>query len=284
MAASSSLSDPLRHALSNRRPLAEEEFGLRERRPDRPIARARRLHRRRLCLRWGLAAATVAVVATFWTVRRGTETDAPAPAPSASLVAPPPEWQPLQSAEPFYAVEGADGLPAAALLQVRIHARSGREDALTFGTFGQAGYAHLAVLHGSSEPDAARFYVDLVRRAARLGLSVLRTGTSQALASKFGTVEAASVTFGANAEQTCLAFRSAQDQPGFGLYGWLCGSDALPVTTDQLVCFLDRVVLTRGAADPTLKALFAQADRRRLPECAPVPAPAPARAGPAKRR
>jgi hypothetical protein len=197
-------------------------------------------------------------------------------------VAPPPVWQPLAKPAPLYAVEGADGTPAAALAQARVHSGGGREDSLTFGTFGQAGYAHLGVTHGPTEPDTSRFYVDLVRRAAGLGLSVLRSGLSEAVVTKFGTVEAASVTFGGSVEQACLAFRFSQDGPALKLHGWLCGSEAVPVTTGQLVCFLDRLVLGPGVEDPSLKALFAEVDRRRLPACAP--AQAPARTGAAKRR
>jgi hypothetical protein len=282
MAASSSIPDRIRHAPSDRGLTAEEGFGRealgpavlgrRTRTEFRRVPRRRRLRKSRFWLRLGLAAA-MAVVLVYWTGRRDDRTDAPAPSPPASLLAPPPAWQPLAQAAPLYAVEGADGTPAAALARARAHSGGGREDSLTFGTFGQAGYAYLGVAHGPTEPDAPRFYVDLVRRAAGLGLSVLRSGLSEAIATKFGTVEAASVTFGESVEQACLAFRFSQDGPAFKLHGWLCGSDELPVTTGQLVCFLDRVVLAQNAADPELKALFAQADRRRLPACAPPQAP-----------
>jgi hypothetical protein len=286
MAASSSIPDRFRHAPSDLGSVEDEGFGRHAperhaRGRGRPVPRHRRLRKRRFWLRSGLAVATVAIVVISWAARQSEEKDAPAPTSPASLVAPPPAWQPLPRAAPLYAVEGADGMPAAALTQARVHASGGREDSLTFGTFGQAGYAHLGVTHGPAEPDAARFYVDLVRRAAGLGLSVLRSGLSEAIVSKFGTVEAASVTFGVSVEQSCLAFRFSRNESSFKFHGWLCGSDAVPVTTGQLVCFLDRVVLAQGVGDQALTALFAEVDRRRLPACAP--AQAPARTGPAKR-
>jgi hypothetical protein len=278
MAASSSIPDRIRHAPSDLGPAADEglgrhALGRHALRGAKRAPRHRRLRKNRFWLRTGLAA-TIAVVLVYWTGRRDDRTDAPAPSPPASLLAPPPAWQPLAQAAPLYAVEGADGTPAAALAQARVHSGGGREDSLTFGTFGQAGYAYLGVTHGATEPDAPRFYVDLVRRAAGLGLSVLRNGPSEAIVTKFGTVEAASVTFGGTVEQACLAFRFSQDGPAFKVHGWLCGSDEIPVTTGQLVCFLDRVVLAQGATGQDLKMLFAQADRRRLPACAPTQAPA----------
>ena len=195
MAASSSIPDRIRHPPSDLGSAADEGFGRHARGRGRPAPRHRRLRKKRSWLRSGLAAAAVAVVLIYWTGKRNDETDAPAPTPPASLVAPPPAWQTLPKAAPLYAVEGADGTPAAALAQARVHSSGGREDSLTFGTFGQAGYAHLGVTHGPAEPDALRFYVDLVRRASGLGLSVLRSGLSEAIVTKFGTVEAASVTF-----------------------------------------------------------------------------------------
>jgi hypothetical protein len=65
----------------------------------------------------------------------------------------------------------------------------------------------------------------------------------------------------------------------FGLRGWLCGS---PVSEGHLTCLIDRLVVT-GNEDPALKVLFAQAERQRLPACAPQARTASAQRPPSRR-
>jgi hypothetical protein len=96
---------------------------------------------------------------------------------------------------------------------------------------------------------------------------VVRSAQAAPLPTKFGLAEAASVTFAGESEQTCLAVRFVHPEVQFTLRGWLCGS---PVSEAQLTCLIDRIVVT-GPEDPALKVLFAQAERQRLPACAPAP-------------
>jgi hypothetical protein len=199
--------------------------------------------------------------------RQDDETAA-APIPQASMMAPPPLWQPIDRPAPLYAVEGADGKALPAAFEARRHASGGREDTLTFGVFGEAGYARVSIGSGKAERESGRFYVDLVRQAAGSGLSVVRSGQSEAVATKFGTVEAASTTLADREEQGCIAFRFAQDDLNFGFQGWLCGSQTNAVSTGQLACFIDRLSLTSAADDQPLRVLFAQLDRHRLEACA----------------
>ncbi|HEX2509880.1 MAG TPA: hypothetical protein VHK66_05115, partial [Microvirga sp.] len=123
------------------------------------------------------------------------------------------------------------------------------------------------------------FYVDLVRHAAEAGLSVVRSAQAAPLPTKFGMAEAAHVTFAGESEQTCLAIRFAHPEMQFGLQGWLCGS---PVGEGHLTCLVDRLVVT-GNEDPALKVLFAQAERQRLPACAPQARTASAQRPPSRR-
>jgi hypothetical protein len=243
-------------------------------RPDLARMRASRQIRRKELpwLRIGLASA--AVIAALAYVAQTNERDggdtAGTPVPQASLIAPPPPWQPVVRPAPFYAVQGSDGKAMPAMVDVRRHVSGGREDTLTFGVFGEAGYARLSVTRGTAELESGRFFVDLVRRAASAGLSVARSGQTEAVATKFGAVEAASVTLADTTEQPCLAFRFAHADTSFGFQGWLCGSDSVSVATGQLACFLDRLALV-AADDQPLRAVFAQSDRRRIEACAPVP-------------
>jgi hypothetical protein len=189
--------------------------------------------------------------------------------PQAVLIAPPPTWQPLAGAAPLYALEGPEGLLPLAF-EARRHAGGGREDELRFGSFGEAGYGRVALARDIPEPEARSFYVDLVRRAAFAGLSVARSAQSRPLATKFGTGEAAPVVLAEAAEQACLAFRFAHGEIAFAFTGWICGSDDKPVSEAQLACLIDRLALAKPGEDAALKGLFAQAQSRRDPACAPV--------------
>jgi hypothetical protein len=194
-----------------------------------------------------------------------------------SLTAPAPLWQPIVNPSAVYAVEVPDRkMPV--VLEARRHAGGGREDTLLIGTPGEPGYGQLSLARGVSEPDAS-FYLDLVRRAAQAGLSVVRSSQSRAVATKFGAVEAADATLAAGAEQNCLAFRLAHPDISFGLRGWLCGSDAKPVADTQLACLLDRVSLANAGDDAALKVLFAQADKHRGETCPQTARVAAARKG-----
>ena len=192
-----------------------------------------------------------------------------APVPPPVLTAPTPVWRQIPPQPVLYAFErNAD--PVA--MTARQHAGGAREDTLVLGAFGQERYAHVALAHNPAGPlaePARSFFVELVRRSAEAGLSVVRYPQSHAVATKFGPVEAAPVTLAAAAEQACLAFRFADAAAGFGFQGWLCGSEARPVDDAQLACFLDGIGLA-GAAGPGLKAIFARSERNRIEACGPV--------------
>jgi hypothetical protein len=189
--------------------------------------------------------------------------------PPAVLIAPPPTWEPVERAAALYGIE----LPDASLslsTTVRRHASGGREDTLLLGAFGEAGHARISVSRNLALLEAGSFYVDLVRRAAQAGLSVVRSSQSRPVATKFGMLEVAPVALLESTEQACLAFRFAHEEVTFAFRGWLCGSDAKPVSESQLVCLIDRLALAGGKDDAALKVLFAQADRKRSESCAPV--------------
>ena len=149
--------------------------------------------------------------------------------------------------------------------EARQHASGAREDTLMLGRFGDVRYAQLALVDGTVEA-AGSFYIETVRRAARAGLAVAHQGQGQMVATKFGSVEAAPLTLSARGEQACQAFRFTTTEASFGFHGWLCGSSA--PTEAQLACFIDGIALA-GSASPSLKAIFAQAERSRLEACGP---------------
>lgn len=182
--------------------------------------------------------------------------------PSSVLVAPAPAWKALPPSQSAYTLANTSG---AVTSEAREHANGAREDTLTLGRFGDFRYAQLALLQGPAEP-AGSFYIETVRRAARSGLAVAHQGQSQVVATKFGAVEAAPMTLANKGEQVCQAFRFSDPTAEFSFQGWLCGSAAPDAA--QLACFLDGLVLS-GSPNPSLKAIFAQAERNRTDSCAP---------------
>ncbi|MGF9756124.1 hypothetical protein AAII07_13030 [Microvirga sp. 0TCS3.31] len=183
--------------------------------------------------------------------------------PSSVLVAPAPAWKPVPASSASYALAGASGSLA---MEARQHTNGAREDTLVLGRFGDFRYAQVSLVQGAPET-AGSFYIDIVRRAARAGLAVAHQGQGRSVATKFGTLEAAPLTLAAKGEQACQAFRFADAETEFSFQGWLCGSSA--PDDAQLACFVDGITLA-GGTSPSLKAVFAKAERSRTEACGPV--------------
>lgn len=183
--------------------------------------------------------------------------------PSSVLVAPAPAWKPVPASPALYALAGATG-PIA--MEARQHTNGAREDTLVLGRFGDFRYAQVSLVQGTPET-AGSFYIDIVRRAARAGLAVAHQGQGRSVATKFGTLEVAPLTLAAKGEQACQAFRFADAETDFSFQGWLCGSSA--PDDAQLACFIDGMTLA-GGSSPSLKAVFAKAERSRTEACGPV--------------
>jgi len=186
--------------------------------------------------------------------------------PSSVLVAPAPVWSPVASTPALYAIERATG---PLTVEARQHTSGAREDTLALGRFGDARHARLTLVQGSAEP-ARSFFVDIVRRAAQAGLAVSRNAQSRMVTTKFGSVEAASMTLVGRREQECQAFRFSDGESGFGFQGWMCGADGAAMDDAHLACFIDGITLT-GASSPSLKALFVRAERSRTEACSQAP-------------
>jgi hypothetical protein len=183
--------------------------------------------------------------------------------PSSVLVAPAPAWKPVAPSPAPYALAGA---PAPVATEARQHTNGAREDTLVLGRFGDFRYAQVSLVQGAPE-SAGSFYIDVVRRAARAGLAVAHQGQGRTVPTKFGTLEAAPLTLAAKGEQACQAFRFADADVEFSVQGWLCGSTA--PDDAQLACFVDGITLV-GASSPSLKAVFARAERSRTEGCGPA--------------
>ncbi|WP_262029321.1 hypothetical protein [Microvirga sp. Mcv34] len=183
--------------------------------------------------------------------------------PSSVLVAPAPAWRPLPPSSAPYTLAGASSAVAS---EAREHANGAREDTLVLGRFGDFRYAQVSLVQGTAET-AGSFYIDIVRRAARSGLAVAHQGQSRMVETKFGPVEAAPLLLANKGEQACQAFRLPDASAEFSFQGWLCGASAPDEA--QLACFIDGIALS-GGTNPSLKAVFARAERSRTEACGPV--------------
>jgi hypothetical protein len=183
--------------------------------------------------------------------------------PSSVLVAPAPAWKPVPASPTLYVLAGVS-VPVAT--EARQHTNGAREDTLVLGRFGDFRYAQVSLVQGAPET-AGSFYIDIVRRAARAGLAVSHQGQGRTVPTKFGTLEAAPLTLAAKGEQACQAFRFADTDADFSFQGWLCGSSA--PDDAQLACFVDGITLA-GGTSPSLKAVFAKAERSRTEACGPA--------------
>lgn len=198
------------------------------------------------------------------------EPEHPGPIPTSILTAPESAWTPIVHPKALIGLEG----PVSSLnLEAREHKDGGREDTLTLGRFGDAGYTRIAFMRRIDHSPDRSLFIDIVHRAASAGLSILRYAPAHMVVSKFGALESISLALappaassGEALEQACQAFRFADDSLDFAFQGWSCGAGSSPVSDTDLACLIDRLAL-QSQEDLSLMALFAQAEARRAKTC-----------------
>jgi len=90
------------------------------------------------------------------------------------------------------------------------------------------------------------------------------------VATKFGDIEAAEVMLADGLERRCLAFRVQHANSRFSGHGWYCGASSVRSPEPrEPACLIDGLKLQGAAEDQALKALFAEAERRRVDGCGP---------------
>jgi hypothetical protein len=196
----------------------------------------------------------------------------PAPIGQAIVTAPPAPWRLIERAAPSFSVERAELKDLPFGFEARQHVSGGREDKLVFGVFeSEALYVRLALFQGGRDPGAKPgFFMDLARRAGEAGLAVVRSAQPSPLATKFGDIEAAEVVLADGLERRCLAFRVQHADSRFSGHGWYCGASSVRSPEPrELACLIDGLKLQGVAEDQALKALFAEAERRRVDGCGP---------------
>lgn len=208
----------------------------------------------------------------------------------ASAPATPARWLDIAKPYQLYILEAPELAKLPKLYEARRQNEgAGRLDSLTFGSFGSPGaWLVLGIRRfGAETSGEPGFFVDIARRAAQAGVAVSHSAVPAQIASRFGGMDHAAVVLERGGIQArCLAFRSADTGPDFGLTGLYCAAGKEP-EAGNLVCLLDRLGLAVAGEDLALRKIFVSAELKREQFCAggkyvvaraeePEPAPPPA--------
>lgn len=158
-------------------------------------------------------------------------------------MATPVEWQPLDHASQRIALP----LPPVDLPQRRTwrQTEGGRslEEAMSVGALAEPrGHLVLRIRSGpAAQAGPGPFNIHFIRQAADHGVSVDRTGLPVALATSWGTLDAAEIVLGdSRTSRACLAFRSIGIADA-ALSGWWCTPEGGMLDLAELRCIIDRL-------------------------------------------
>ena len=154
------------------------------------------------------------------------------------------------------------GLDPVRVATARIDPASGlREDALARGSFEalDAPALRVTLTRGDAAVRSPGLFILLARRAATgpasdgPALSVIRTGASGKIETKFGAIATLDVTLGGPVRRSCTGFVSRDG--AFRLDGWLCAPLGHLPEARTLGCMIDALSLD-DPADPDATAAF----------------------------
>jgi hypothetical protein len=174
-------------------------------------------------------------------------------------------WQAVRKPVELFALQAPQFQRHPAQYQARANAAGDREDALVFEPNATELPEAKVILRRSAAPrDMPSLFIDMTRQQAERGVAVTRAGASGKLATKFGDLDVADMTFTdvSGQHQSCLAFRS---EGTIGLGGWFCAAAGAAVERPELGCFIDRLALLKSGEDKELRRYFAEAEQRRRP-------------------
>jgi hypothetical protein len=188
--------------------------------------------------------------------------DLPKPAPSS--VEPTPAWVAVDRPYPAFALAIPEAGDAPAAYAILRHQDGGRKDVLTLGDAGGADpYLTVEIYRPGNEMSAfAAPEHDIQMRARQIGpLETARP--EEPLDSKFGRFAIEAVSVGGTAPRRCIGFNRTYSEPRLQIAGLFCQSENAAVDRATLACALDRLTLISSGSDPSIGALFAQAELRR---------------------
>ena len=178
---------------------------------------------------------------------------------SARSPAAPEEWQAVEKPAIPVSIDMPEWKGLARSHEARRHARTRlREDMIAIGQpQSNALYARLVLArsaNGEALPGSS-FYLDVTRRAAQVGLAVIKTEAPTSLDTKFGPFEMAEAELATGSvTRPCFAFRGPEGESGIRLTGFVCGTAERKPDPRQLTCFIDR--LEPSIEDRVVRDLF----------------------------
>ena len=208
-----------------------------------------------------LAGVCAALLAAAGFLAQGPEAVPQTQAPAS--VAAPVAWFEIARPAPLYALAAPQLAQAKFIYQARRHVPGGgREDSLTFGDFVKPGiFLRLAVYrHGAEKPaEDAPFFVEMARRAAPLGLSIVHASYEQDQLSRFGPLEMAGLTLsaGPSKRENCRGFRLVQTTPGVTIAGLACAGADEALSATDMTCLVNRLAFVSPGDDLALRDFFA---------------------------
>ena len=171
-------------------------------------------------------------------------------------------WRTVQARHGGFDVDAPRWRPLG--LQTRVLRRSDGVSREVF-QFGEATSARrnalIAIDRGELHPSAAD--ADIAALAADLGIAARVALNHQALDTKFGAIATVDMAVdGPEGPKACLGFALRADEASLRVAGWVCNAGPEIVSRADTACFVDRLV-TIGAGDPAVAAVFAKAELRR---------------------
>ncbi|MGL5117221.1 MAG: hypothetical protein ACRC7C_18045 [Beijerinckiaceae bacterium] len=186
------------------------------------------------------------------------------PTPAASR----PQWTPVPKPVEMISLEAPQFQQQPARYAARRASNSDREDALHFESLSaNQSEARVALVRRAGEAAAPSLFIEMMRLQSERGVAITRSGSPGPLATKFGELEVADMTFtdGDGRNMSCLAFRTPQSPGRIGLNGWYCAAENATAERPTVGCFIDRLTLLKGGEDMALRRFFTEAEQRRKP-------------------
>jgi hypothetical protein len=179
-----------------------------------------------------------------------------------------PDWQVVRKPAEIISLQAPHMERLTAAYSTRRSNRNDREDAILWTSPAAGGAeARIALQRGPDAAVAPTLFIDMTRQQAERGIAITRSGAPGLVATKFGPVEMADMTFSdaSGVSQACLAFRRVGEGGEPTISGWQCAAQGNAVERPEFACFIDRLALLKGGEDQALRRFFTEAESRRKP-------------------
>ena len=174
-----------------------------------------------------------------------------------------PQWSEIERPFAAFALSIPEAAEAPSHYAIMRNVRGGgRKDILRLGDAdAPSPYLQVEIYRPGSEID--RFPEPAVAITAdAAALSPVRVQRDEPLASKFGPLSTLTFDTSRGTPRRCLGFVRSYEEPKLQLSGWFCRGGEF-IARSTLSCALDRLTLLSAGSEPTVGALFAEAELHR---------------------